>query len=129
MRNPDLYHRLGGVEGVSRIVLALYDRVCESERLEPYFRHADMRRLLEHQAGFLGSVLGGPGSLSDEELAAVPQGLDIQRDEFREMLALLRSVLEATDLSAAELHNVIQAFQARENCIVHSRPGPGARVA
>lgn len=56
MEDSDLFHRLGGLTGVSRIVLALYDRVLASARLEPYFRGVDMRRLVEHQANF------GPGS-------------------------------------------------------------------
>lgn len=125
-----LYQRLGGLDGVSRIVLDMYERVLESSRLEPFFANVDMRRLVEHQASFLASVVGGPASYSDAELKSIHAHLDIDSRAFREMLEQLRAALIEHHVSGDDIAAVLAEFHAREPVIVsnHSR-GPSSRVA
>lgn len=129
MAPTELFDRLGGMERASKIVLALYDRVLASPVLEPYFRETDMRRLVEHQAKFLASVMGGPPSHTDEELKVIHAGLAIDHAAFKEMLAQLRAVLESEGLATGDVEFVLAAYRRREPCIVTRRQGPGSRVA
>lgn len=127
MEPADLFHRLGGMERASKIVLAMYDRVLASERLEPYFRDVDMRRLVEHQAQFLASVMGGPESHTDEDLRIIHSRLEIDRATFREMLDQLRAAMEVEGVAERDVDFVLAAYARRESCIVTRRSGSRVR--
>lgn len=129
MATETLFSRLGGLEGVSRIILAFYDRVLASAKLEPFFAGVDMRRLVDHQAKFISSIMGGPVSYTDEELQEVHARLGIDREAFQEMLAQFRTTLEQHQLTASDIEAVMAALEKREECIVASRSMPGSRVA
>jgi hemoglobin len=118
MGKHNLFERLGGLEGTTRIALSLYDRVLESERLEPFFAAVDMQRLVDHQARFLGSIMGGPESFTDDELKMVHGPLTIDRESFREMLVLFRLAMEDHDVPTNEIDVVIADLAKRESCIV-----------
>lgn len=125
-----IFRRLGGLPGITRIALALYDRVTQSERLECFFAGVDMRRLVDHQARFLASLVGGPASVTDEELKAVHARLGIDRETFLEMLEQFRQVLEDHQAEPADTEHVLAELARREPCIVtrRNRKG-GSRVA
>jgi hemoglobin len=128
MGKPSLFEQFG-FEGATRVALALYDRVMESDRLERYFRGVDMERLVEHQSLFLAFIMGGPASYSDEELKAVHRPLEIEAEAFEEMLSLLRAVLEGEDIPAADVEDVVGKLALRRPSIVVGRTGSGNRVA
>ena len=72
MLTPDtMFERYGGLAFVTRFVLSFYDRVLASVRLAPFFANSDMQRLVEHQAKFISSVMGGPTSYSNAVLREV----------------------------------------------------------
>jgi hemoglobin len=52
-------------------VLSFYDRVLTSATIAPFFADVDMRRLVDHQAKFISSVMGGPSSYSTAALREV----------------------------------------------------------
>lgn len=128
MAEPSLYQQFG-FEGATRVVLSLYDRVMESDRLERYFRGVDMERLVEHQTMFLAFIMGGPASYSDEELKMVHRPLDIDAEAFDEMLNLLRVVLEDEGLPENDIETVVAEFAGRRPSIIAGRKGSGNRVA
>jgi hemoglobin len=129
MAETTLFDRLGGFGAVSRIVLSFYDRVLMSERLEPFFAGVDMRRLVEHQAKFISSLMGGPTSYSDDELREVHGRLSIDRDSFQEMLALFRASLEQHGLPLSDIEAVMLELERRKPCIVTGGSRPDSRVA
>jgi hemoglobin len=128
MSEANLLERLGGLERVSLLVMTLYDRVLASERLEPFFANVDMRRLMEHQANFLASIMGGPESYTNEELRQAHARLGIDQPTFREMIAQFRSVLEDQQMAATDVEFVIGELEKRERYIV-TKPDAGTRVA
>jgi hemoglobin len=118
MGNIDMLERLGGPEGISRIVFALCDRILASEKLEPFFRTVNMRRLIEHQTKFICSVVEGPASHTNEELRAAHVELGIDTDAFREMLSHLRTTLDECGISATDIDTVVMEIEKRHNDIV-----------
>lgn len=89
-----MFHRYGGLDRVSDLVMRFYDRVLASERLAPFFRGIDMRRLVEHQAMYISAVMGGPASFSEAHLREVHAHLEISDADFDEMLAHFRAAME-----------------------------------
>ena len=88
MPTPDtMFERYGGFAFVTRFVLSFYDRVLASAGLAPFFADTDMARLVEHQAKFISSVMGGPASYTDGMLRDVHAHLPIDGAAFDEMIA------------------------------------------
>jgi hemoglobin len=92
-----MFERYGGLPFVSRFVLSFYDRVLECAELAPFFADVDMQRLIEHQAKFISSVMGGPASYSGAELRESHRHLQIDDHAFDQIIGLFRSVLEESD--------------------------------
>lgn len=101
------FTRCGGFAKVSRIVVAFYDKVCDSDLLAPYFEDADMRALVDHQTKFVAQLMGGPASYGDETLRRVHERLGITQQAFDEMTALLQETFEDFELPPADLRGVM----------------------
>src|SRR5262245_36528293 len=83
---PDtMFERYGGLSFISRVVLSFYDRVLASVRLAPFFVDTDMQRLVEHQAKFIASVMGGPECYTEAMLRDAHAHLPIDDRAFDEM--------------------------------------------
>jgi hemoglobin len=116
-----MFERHGGFATVRRIVSEFYDRVLESDVVAHHFEHVEMRRLIDHQAQFVSTLLGGPASFSDEHLERIHRRLDITTDEFREMIELLTDTLGDFGFEAGEVDEVRAALRRREGVIVGRR--------
>ena len=113
-----IFHRYGGVERVSDLVMGFYDRVLGSERLAPFFRGCDMRRLIEHQARYISAVMGGPTSYTDAELREVHAHLAITDADFDEMLGHFRAAMEERGYAAQDIEAVIRKLAGLRRVIV-----------
>ena len=116
-----IFERAGGFATVRKVVSAFYDKVLESERLQPYFAAVDMRTLIDHQTKFIATVMGGPASFSDDVLRRVHEPLGITRDEFTEIAGLLVEALEDHDVEPADVDYIAKEIMKREPLIVARR--------
>lgn len=112
------FERCGGFASVRKIVSAFYDKIIDSPALQKYFIELDMRVLIDHQAKFIASVMGGPASFSDDHLRRVHARLGISASDFREMTTLLAETLEDFDLAPADIAQVEREIRKREQLIV-----------
>lgn len=101
--NGSLFEQLGGFARVRLMVSAFYDKVLDSERLGPHFRHIDVRRLIDHQTKFMSAMMGGPASFTDDQIARAHQRLGISEEEFDEMAELFRETLEDFGVATEEV--------------------------
>jgi len=62
---PTLYEWAGGADALARLFERFYQRVPEDPQLAPVFAHMDAAHA-QHVAAFVGEVLGGPASYSQE---------------------------------------------------------------
>ena len=113
-----MFERYGGFAFISRVVLNFYDRVLASERLAPLFADVDMQRLVEHQAKFISSVMGGPESYSDAMLHHAHAHLAIDQAAFDAMIGLLQLTLEDFQFSPADVRTIVADLNARRPQIV-----------
>jgi len=115
-----LFERYDGLPFVSRFVLGFYDRVLACAELAPFFADVDMRRLVEHQAKFISSVMGGPASYSSAALRESHHHLQIDDRAFDRMLELFRTALEESEIVDADVDTIIADLNAHRIHIVRS---------
>jgi hemoglobin len=119
MPNPDtMFERYGGLQFVARFVLNFYDRVLASPGLAPFFVNTDMRRLVDHQAKFISSVMGGPASYSNAMLREAHAHLQIDDRAFDEMVGLFRATLVDAKIAAADVEAIMADLNAHRTHIV-----------
>lgn len=104
--------------GVRRIVTDFYQRVLGSPVIGHHFDGVDMRRLIDHQTQFITFAMGGPASVSDEQLRRVHARLGITSGEFRTMCSLLREALTDGGLPQDDVDHVCREVDRREYLIV-----------
>jgi hemoglobin len=116
--NGSLFERMGGFARVRLIVADFYERVLESERLARYFDGIDMRRQIDHQTKFISSIMGGPASFTNEQIARSHARLDVTADDFEEIRALIRETLEDFGVADADVRRVDAHVLAMRDHIV-----------
>lgn len=92
--NVNLYERIGGEEGIERLVNVFYDRVVAEPELAPFFTHAPMDRLKMMQKEFFSEALGGPLFFSGRSLRQVHAGKGIRKEHLRRFVEILLTTLE-----------------------------------
>jgi hemoglobin len=113
-----LFDKYGGFSTVSRIVMAFYDRILDSDQVGDYFEDIDMKRLIDHQTKFVASLMGGPASFSDDMLQRVHQNLDITREDFDEVARLMRETLAEFDVEHDDIETVMFAIEDKSRVII-----------
>jgi len=113
-----LYEHYGGFAIASRIVMAFYDKVLDSDVLAAYFEDTDMRRLVDHQTKFVTSLMGGPASYTDEMLRQIHQRLAIDDASFDEMARLFRATLETFAMEPEHVEALVSEITSRRDLIV-----------
>lgn len=113
-----LYEKYGGFAAISRVVMAFYDKLLDSDEVGPYFDEVDMKALIDHQTKFVASLLGGPADLAEDRLERAHKPLDISNADFDEMGRLLAETLDDHGFSAEDRDAVIGEIEARRGLIV-----------
>lgn len=92
--NDSIYERIGGEEGIAKLVDSFYAKVTADSELGAYFKHAPMDKLLRMQREFFAMATGGPIVYSGRPLTEVHRHMAISRREFQRFTEHLISTLE-----------------------------------
>ena len=87
-----LYERLGGTEGITRIVSDEVDLHAANPRIASRFADLDLDALKASATAFVITGTGGPQCYEGKDMAAAHKGMNIDAEEF---LATLDDALEA----------------------------------
>ena len=90
--------RVGGKEGVSRIMTEFIHRVSEDFIIGFLFQGRDLSRIIRHETELAVQHLSGEGTYTGRPMARVHRPLKINRGQFRRRLAILRVVLQANQV-------------------------------
>jgi len=126
-----MFERYGGFASVSKIVMAFYDKVLDSDIIGHHFEDVEMGRLVDHQTKFIASVMGGPASYSDEALQRLHAHLQIDREQFEEMAGLLGETLEDFEVAREDIDEVLAQIRARRpnhQCLIEPWIAPTGTV-
>lgn len=118
--SSSMFERYGGFASVSKIVMAFYDKVLDSDIIGHHFEDVEMGRLVDHQTKFIASVMGGPASYSDEALQRLHAHLQIDREQFEEMAGLLGETLEDFEVAREDIDEVLAQIRARAGQIINA---------
>ena len=113
-----LFDKYGGFASISKVVMAFYDAVLDSDEVGPFFENIDMANLIDHQTKFIATVMGGPASYSDDMLEKVHAPHKIDRAAFDEVARLLRQTLEDFELEPQDVDTIMDAIAARAGVVV-----------
>jgi len=114
-----MFERYGGFAAVSKVVMAFYDKVIDSDVIGGYFENVDMPAMIDHQTKFISQVMGGPASYTDDVLKRVHTPLKIDETAFKEMMALLRDTLEDFDMDNGDIEAILEEVRVRQPLVVH----------
>ena len=121
--SSSLYDELGGFLAVRRIVSDFYDRVLQEESLAPFFNDTNMAELIDHQAKFWVTLLGGPASYTHDQLLNVHSGMGIKDVHFDLVVDLAQETLEDHDVDEEQIAAVKKSLQKyRSSIVVSSKP-------
>lgn len=113
-----LYEKYGGFASISRVVMAFYDRLLDSEEVGPFFDDVDLKKLIDHQTKFVAYLLGGPAEYTGERLAQLHRHLKIEGPHFDEMKRILGDTLTEHGFSDEDCAAVLAEIEARRSQIV-----------
>jgi hemoglobin len=120
-QSDTMFERYGGLPFVTRFVLKFYDRVLASPELARFFADTDMQRLVEHQAKFISSIMGGPASYSNAALREAHAHLRVDDRAFDEMVGLFKVTLEEFKIADADVGAIMADLNAHRVHIVFRR--------
>lgn len=118
MVDRTLFEKYGGFSNVSKIVLAFYNTLLDSDEIGPFFDDIDMSKMVDHQTKFIASLLGGPASYSDNQMRQLHAHLDITDAHFDELKLVLSDTLEDHGFEAVDVEAVLHQFETRRKLIV-----------
>ncbi|MBK1828418.1 group I truncated hemoglobin [Haloferula rosea] len=107
---PSVFERIGGEEGVERLVGKFYDRVIADPKLGRFFQHVPMEHLKTMQKEFFSEALGGPLFYTGRSLRQVHAGRGIHKEHIQCFIEHLLATLEAEradlDLDDQEVNRI-----------------------
>ena len=126
-----LFVRLGGLEGLTRIVEGHYDRVLADDHLGEYFMGVDMDRLKAAQLAFLRRTLGDPEAVyTGASMQAAHKGQlvsELAFDAFIDSFAEVAADQGADDETQAEARAALKSM--RTAVITEFKPNPGVHLS
>ena len=121
-----MFERYGGFATLSKLVMALYDKVLDSDIAGPYFDDVDMRRLIDHQTKFISQLMGGPASYTDAMLEQLHARLDIDDAAFDEVMDLFEETLEDFELERGDIEHLVDEMNSKRSVIVSTSDAPSS---
>lgn len=118
MTEQTLFEKYGGFAKVSKVVLAFYDALLDSDDIGPFFDDVDMSKMVDHQTKFIASLLGGPAAYTDNQLRQLHAHLDIADPHFDELKVVLSGTLQDHGFASEDIAAVLGEFENRRHLIV-----------
>lgn len=105
--DPSAYDRLGGRDGIDRLISGFYELVQADPTLAPFFVDADMDHLLAMQHEFVAAALGGPEEVAPSTIQHAHHGRGIKARHFVRFLDQFLACLSGAGLSQDEIDKVL----------------------
>ncbi|ADG05890.1 group I truncated hemoglobin [Kyrpidia tusciae] len=112
-----LYERLGGKEGIGKVVDTFYDKVLADPRVRHFFANTDMEKQRRHQTLFISFAAGGP-EYTGRSMRKAHEGLGIQNEHFEAIVELLIDSLREHGVVEADIDTVAQKLAPLRSDIV-----------
>lgn len=111
---PTLYERLGGMDGIGRIVRRTVELHGANPALAPYVKHIDQEWLIGSVTAFFAAGTGGPNHYTGTDMHTAHAHLDLTNEEFDMAVADVLAALaehDVDDTSHAEVETILNSFR------------------
>ncbi|MGA7096537.1 MAG: group 1 truncated hemoglobin [Acidimicrobiia bacterium] len=121
-----LYDKYGHFK-VNLVAHQLYADVVTDRRLAPFFRDVSIPMLVEHQAIFLATILGGPDKYTSEDIRRAHADRGIGPDDFEILIDYLKARLTDNDFEPADVDDIIATYRTFQGFVTgeERRSGDG----
>ncbi|MCE8512213.1 group 1 truncated hemoglobin [Ruegeria pomeroyi] len=102
-----LFDRLGGADGIRRIVGVLVDNHAKNPVVAPRFAGSDMKNLKKMAGDFFIAGSGGPEIYTGKDMIAAHKHMNISGDEFVAVLDDAMNALQANNVGQREQEEVL----------------------
>lgn len=113
-KSDGLYSRLGGSDGIAKIVAGLLVNVRKDARIRDRFKAADLPRLEQRLNEQLCAVSGGECRYEGRGMADAHQGMKISAAEFDAFLGDLAKSLDEHGIGARAQRELLFALKAMQ---------------
>lgn len=103
---------------IARLIAAFYSDMLQSPRLAPHFRDVSVSELVEHQATFMATMMGGPEVFPAEHIHRAHEHLGITEGGFEEMLRLLEYRMRQNGVEQEDVEEVLGGYRRLRNNVV-----------
>ncbi|GAB5437687.1 group I truncated hemoglobin [Falsiruegeria mediterranea] len=113
-----LYDRLGGTEGIRRIVDKLVDNHLSNPVVSARFSGSDADNLKEMAGNFFITGSGGPEIYTGKDMVTTHKHMNINGDEFVAVLDDAMNALQANDIGQREQEEVLYILYSLKDQVV-----------
>lgn len=97
--STSLYEKLGGEEGVERIVNNLTNNIGHDEQIFHYFAAANVTRFKKNLTQHLCAITDGPCQYGGDSMEQIHQGMEINERDFNHLVDLLIDAMDEANIS------------------------------
>ena len=126
-----LFIRLGGREGIGRLVSGLYERLHGDPRINGFWKgHSDDSNARELQSviDFVAQGAGGPVVYEGRDMRTSHEGLVITRRDWTTFFEHSKAVLTSFDVPEKEKREVLMWFESFKELVALLYPAVGLLV-
>ena len=113
-----LYQRLGGADGLSKIVKCALDNHLKNPVVSTRFQGSDMNKLHRLAVEFFGMGSGGPEQYTGRDMKTAHQGMNISEQEFVAVIDDILQALDDNDIDGATRNEVLGILYSMKGDIV-----------
>ncbi len=117
--STSLYERLGGTEGITKIVSDLVDIHLENPRISTRFENIDQNALKHAAATFFITGSGGPNVYEGKDMLAAHKGMNIDSGEFMAVLDDALQALEKNGVGQREKEEVLYILYSMRSDVMY----------
>ncbi len=113
------FEKIGGKEGVERIIKQFVDRVYNDVIIGFFFREIEKENLMAREVEFASQHLGGPCQYTGRPIGAVHKKHPINKGHFHRRLWILKEVLMACDVPRDVQKRWLEHNRSLENAVTN----------
>ncbi|KNB73975.1 group I truncated hemoglobin [Brevibacillus reuszeri] len=113
------YEKYGGEETISKVVDYFYDLVLADHTVNDFFKNTDMEKQRKHQTKFISYALGGPNQYTDQSMAKVHAGTNLQPNHFDAIVMHLRAALTHFGVSEGDIADALNKVESLRDDILY----------
>lgn len=107
MSEQTLFEQLGGGTAVRAVVDDFYNVMLQDPEIAPYFKNTDMTKQRQHQALFVGAVLGSKDGYPGRDMKQAHAGMNIDNVAFYKVLGHLAAALQRAGVGGDHIDGII----------------------